>query len=497
MECALGREATARALGRYRRRVVWGTAAGAVLVGLGLGFGLLPGGLLPGVPGAGGPGAGGGTWARDVAAGLCTAGVLMLLVGLGALRTARMMRRTLAAGPWSAHPAVAVVRGGMTPATVVLSDPDAGRAWPLVVAATRQRYERVRPGPDAVLWWCGDPGSGGVLAPPGGAELVWARPVRGHHTRRRAVGLAAAAGLLDRPAAMRPRGSALRPEVRRTTRRRAVLRRGPEAPVVTGAVTHPPAPRVGPVDDAARPPLTYATLTAAAGRQAVPRSGRHRPEADVRVVPWWRVRSLRRVADLPRTAAGLVTLAIGCAALLLRPEDASVQTYAVVAIGAGLVLHAGHRLLTTGRRTALRLAEAARSPEAVPGRYALLSDPYGGTPVLLVFPAGDGAHNAADDLPEGVLRLFSPGLRPRTWTWPGLPSAPSGAMELRGGTSRAGTAAGGGPFLVPWIEGRPVWPVGPYEELRAGDPAVREFLERLAPPQVSSADPGASAGSAR
>ncbi|MFD5324845.1 hypothetical protein, partial [Streptomyces sp. NPDC127092] len=192
----MDREATARALGRYRRRVSQGTAAGAVLVGLALVFVFLPAD---------------GTWATNVAAGLGTTGLIVLLVGLSALRTAGLMRRTLAAGPWSAHPAVAVVRGGMVPASVVLSSPDDGQAWPLVVAATKQRFEQVRPGPDAVLWWCGDPGSGGVIAPPGGAELVWTRAVRGHHTRHRTVALAAAAGLLDRPAPVQPQGCLLHP----------------------------------------------------------------------------------------------------------------------------------------------------------------------------------------------------------------------------------------------------------------------------------------------
>ncbi|MFD0367278.1 hypothetical protein [Streptomyces sp. NPDC127114] len=432
-----------------------GTAAGAALVGLALVFGFLPVG---------------GTWAANVAAGLGTSGLIVLLVGLSALRTAGLMRRTLAAGRWSAHPAVAVVRGGMTPASVVLSSPHDGQAWPLVVAATKQRFEQVRPGPDAVLWWCGDPGSGGVIAPPGGAELVWAKAVRGHHTRHRTVGLAAAAGLLDRPAPVQPQGPAARPEAPPASRRRVGLRRGPEAPVVTGA----PAPRVGPVDGAARPPLTYATLTAAAARQAVPRSGRRRPEADVRAVPWWRVRSLRRVAGLPMAAGGLIALATGSAALL-RPEGSDVQAYAVLALGAGLFPYAGYRFLTSGRTAARRLAEAARAAEAVPRRYALLYDPYGGGPVLLVFPAGDGT----DDLPEGVIRLLPQGTRTRPGR--GLPSAPSGPVELRG--RREGTAEGD-PVVVPWIEGRPVWPAGPYEELRPGDPAAREYLERLAPPQA-------------
>ncbi|MFE0654567.1 hypothetical protein ACFVZH_39255 [Streptomyces sp. NPDC059534] len=449
VECALDREATRRGLGRYRRQAVRGTGAGAALVGLGLVFVLLPVDA---------------SWASDVAAGLGTTGLIVLGIALSALRSAGRMRRALAAGPWSAHPAVAVVRGGMVPPSIVLGDRVGGQAWPLTMAATKQRYERVLPGPDAVLWWCGDPDRGGVIAPPGGEELIWARAVRGYHTRNRTIGLAAAEGLFDRPTPVQPRGS------------RIGFPEG-EGDSDTGARTEAGTQARTEAQD--RHPLTYAVLAAAARRQALPGTGRARREADVRAVPWWRVRSLRHVAGLPRLLISPVPVVTGLL-MLGRPQDyPAVVAYAVIAFGVGLFLHTGRRFLASGRAAARLLARSAQAPGPVPKRYTLLFDPVGGAPVLVLFPHGGGP----EDLPEAVLRLYPPGTLkdPRK----GLPSAPSGPVELRGrpdGTDR-------GEPVVPWIEGRPVWPAGPYEELRPGDPAAREYLERLAPPQEASGVP--------
>ncbi|MER8047621.1 hypothetical protein [Streptomyces sp. NPDC094032] len=426
VECALDRAETRQGLGRYRRQAERGTWAGAALVVTALTLLLLPIGA---------------SWATDAAAGLGVAGLLLLGVALSALRNAGRMRRALAAGPWSAHPAVAVVRGGMVPPSIVLGDPDGGQAWPLTLAATKHRYERVLPGPDGVLWWCGDPDRGGVIAPPGGGEPIWTRPVRGHHTRNRTIGLAAATGLFDRPAA---------------------------APVTgTGTGTTAPEPY----------PPTYAVLAAAARRQALP-TGRPRREADVRRVAWWRVGTLRHVSGLTRLLLSPVLVVTGLLMLGRADDYPAVVEYAVVAFGIGVVLHSGRRFFGSGLPEARRLARAARAPQAVPKRYALLFDPLGGGPVLVLFPYGDGAR----DLPEAVVPLYPPGTlaKPRR----GLPEEPCGPVELRGVTAADGTQV-----VVPWIGGRPVWPSGPYEELAAGDPSAREYLARLAPPQSASGVP--------
>lgn len=240
-------------------------------------------------------------------------------------------------------------------------------------------------------------------------------------------------------------------------------------------ITPVPAPRDAPRVSLAKvgtePVPTYALLAAHAERQAVTQTGTHRPEADVREVPWWRVRGLRRVSGLNET----LTSAAGCAgvgALAGFEEATPIWAYILGVLAVGTLLRSGFQLLTIGRPAARLLARAATAPVPVVRRYAMLHDPYGGAPVLVVFPT----HGGPDDRPEGLLVLASPGTPKRPWL--GLPSAPTGSVELRGWLDRADN---GLPIVVPWIEGRPLWPAEPYRE--AGGSEFAEQLERLAPPQ--------------
>ncbi|MFJ1550755.1 hypothetical protein [Streptomyces sp. NPDC088246] len=125
-----------------------------------------------------------------------------LLVGGAVVRhRARRMRRVLGAGPWVAHTSVALQRGS-SGAVVVLSGPGPGELLPLAPSTAQWRFPLLN-GPGGVLWWCGDPRKGGVLAPPGGTELIWAKPVRS----RRARSIAArpqVSGLHMRPAPPQP-----------------------------------------------------------------------------------------------------------------------------------------------------------------------------------------------------------------------------------------------------------------------------------------------------
>ncbi|MGW2301427.1 hypothetical protein [Streptomyces sp. NPDC001809] len=592
---------TARALERYRRRAVEQTVAGAVVTALALGVGA----LLPG------------DWASDAAAMLGGLGALSLLGGLGAGRVARRMRRVLHAGPWSAHAAVPVERAWSS-ATVVLGAPGRDEAWPLAVVALRHRYDRVRPGPRGVLWWCGDPRTGGVLAPPGGGELIWAKPVRGRGGRLRVVRRAERAGLRDRPAPAQPQGpwGSQGPgwpqepgwprERRRSTgvRRRGVWRwvvgaaavafalgvLGTEAsegdpqvdltvlgersdgrctvawrdpfdggrrtgpfgctpdldPVLAGWDTGfvvsygpwkgdlynadlegtpagkvnevlgiggalgvlvglagggisrwrrrsaDPHPAPGPVADGrplaapgptadggllakhrpagtAAPGPSYARLVAHAERDHLEPAPVPRPEPDVRAVAWWRVRGLRRVSGLSEVLVG-VAACLGMGAVVLAgPEGfAELQSRVMGVLVLGGAVVSAHRFRTLGRPAALLLARAAQAPVPVPRRYVLLHDPYGGAPVLAVFPVGDGQ----DDEPEALLVLASPGTRRRPWA--GLPAAPAGEVELRGWLDRA---EGGAPLVVPRVGDRVLWPAGPY--LEAGTTDFAELLGRL------------------
>ncbi|MER6094365.1 hypothetical protein ABT154_00560 [Streptomyces sp. NPDC001728] len=553
-----------------------------------------------------------GEWATSVVSPLVGLGIVALVIGVGARSLAPRIRHALGTGAWSAHAAVPVARTWHA-ATVVLSDPDSGEMWPLTVVTTRQRYERVRPGPDGVLWWCGDPRTGGVLSPPGGGELVWAKPVRGGAARRRIVERAVRAGLphravplspqrpvaadgplqvpAGRPAAPLASAGALAAQKARPRRRwglwRWVLlagavalglgiygveaadddrqidltvlskqadghctvswedpfgggtRTGPyrctkdldpvlegwdtgfvvsygpwkgdlynadwegapankvnEAFGMSGLLLLPvglvggavgrwrrtravPVPYVSP---AGAPPVnlvkaghapaaetppspTYAVLAAHAGRQAVPQTRTRRPEADVREVVWWRVRGLGRGAGVHET------LILGAALV--------VAVYAIGVITLGKLLRAGYLLLTSGRHAARMLARAATAPVPVDRRYVLLHAPYGDVPVLVLFPA----HGGADDLPEALLELLPPGTRkhPRA----GLPSEPTGRVELRGWLDRVDD---GRAVVVPWIEGRPLWPAEPYRE--AGGAEFTALLDRLAPPATVRPEAG-------
>jgi hypothetical protein len=171
----------------YRRRAgIWASAGTALFAA-----GVLLGGFVPT------------DVFDDLAAGAIGLSTVMGSVGFGALVLARRMRRVLTTAPWRACAAVAVPRT-LHAATVVLTDPVSGDAWPLKVVAVRQRYGLADPGPVGVLWWSGAPGRAGVLAPPGGEHLIWAKPVRGRLTRRRLVRQAESLGLAGRPRPRQP-----------------------------------------------------------------------------------------------------------------------------------------------------------------------------------------------------------------------------------------------------------------------------------------------------
>ncbi|MFE2011816.1 hypothetical protein [Streptomyces sp. NPDC059491] len=430
MTCALAVEATARELERYRRRAAGLVVTGLAVLGAAVGLGVL-------VPEA--------AWGDDAAGLSAVVGILCLGGGTGSLVLARRMRRALGAAVWSAHPAVTVGRTGHA-TTVVLRAADGSETWPLAVVAARHRYEAVRPGPDGVLWWCGDPRAGGVLAPPGGEPLIWAKPLRGTRVRRIVVGQAEARGLLERPVPRRPQAAPAAPE-----------RGGPDrmAPDRVRSVAGP----------------TYAVLAEHARRQALPQDRAPRPEADVRGVPWWRVRSLRRVAGLPSVLVALAfCAAVGAVALTGPPAEDAPKLWAAGAVSLAGLLYSAYRALVGGLPAARLMARAAVSAVSVSRRYVLLYDPHGGVPVLLLFPARGGP----DDRPEAAVPLLLPGSRKRPRR--GLPAVPAGIVELHGrwGFDPAGER------LVPWVEGRPLWPAGPYRQADAEGFAA--LVDRLAPP---------------
>ncbi|WP_411109589.1 hypothetical protein [Streptomyces sp. c-19] len=414
---ALERAGTAEALDRYRRRAALWVKAGAAVLAAGAALGVLS---------ADSPAAG---WVPEILPYPLAGGAFALLLGLGAQRFARRMRRVLGAGDWSAHAVVALPKG-----VVVLAGPEPGVLLPRQVVAAKERYARVEPGPDGVLWWCGDPRGGGVIAPPGGGELVWTRPVRRTGARRRAVALAELRGLAERPA-------------------------------------------IGmPLPAATSPALPYAALAEAARRQAVSAKPRrrtvaaklrrrrgNRPEPDVRAVAWWRVRGLREISGLSWTAGTCAVSAALLGVTWLGGEDVGMLGVFGLFMAAGACVNV-FRLLTSGVSAARLLARTATAPVAVPKRYVVLADPYSGSPVLLVF----APHGGPEDQPEGALPLLRSS----------APGEPAGEVELHGWLE---VDSHGRPLVVARSGGRVLWPREPY--LEAGTAEFAEVAQWLAPPQ--------------
>ncbi|MFF1507257.1 hypothetical protein [Streptomyces sp. NPDC058326] len=403
---ALERAGTAEALDRYRRRAALWVKTGAAVLAAGVTLGVLS------------LNTSGADWVTEVLPYPLAGGAFALLLGLGARRFARRMRRVLDAGDWSAHAVVALPKG-----VVVLAGAEPGVLLPRQVVAVKERYARVEPGPDGVLWWCGDPRGGGVIAPPGGGALVWTRPVRGAGARRRAVALAELRGLAERPA-------------------------------------------IGlPLPAAASPVLPYASLAEAARRQAAGAKARRRrrPEPDVRAVAWWRVRGLREISGLSWTAGSCAVSAALLGFAWLGGEDAGMLGVFGLFMAAGACVNVV-RLLTSGVSAARLLARTAGAPVAVPKRYVVLADPYSGSPVLVVF----APHGGPGDKAEGALPLLRSS----------APGEPAGEVELHGWLD---LDERGRPLVVARSGGRVLWPREPY--LEAGTAEFAEVAQWLAPPQ--------------
>ncbi|MFF6880246.1 MULTISPECIES: hypothetical protein [unclassified Streptomyces] len=75
----------------------------------------------------------------------------------------------------------------------------------LTASTVAPRYHLADHGPGGVLWWRGDPHTGGGLAKPGGERLLWARRTRMVRARHGDVQAAQRQGLMDRPSPVQPR----------------------------------------------------------------------------------------------------------------------------------------------------------------------------------------------------------------------------------------------------------------------------------------------------
>ncbi|WP_158718662.1 hypothetical protein [Streptomyces griseus] len=435
---ALDLPVTAEELGRYRRGGLRLAVGGFALAFLALVcFGFLPEEPL---------------WAEDLAGFLCVGGATACAFGLVRLPNARRFRRILASGRWSAHPATAVSRSWSGEA-VVLAGVDGGDLLTLRVIASRARWQGAQPSPTGVLWWCGDPRRGGVLAVPGGGPLFRAKPVRGAAARQRLLAVAEETRLTELPVPAQPQAA-------------------PGLPAAPSSAAVP----------------SYARFAAHAESWAVapPRRKRpRRPEPDVRAAAWWRVRTLRRVAGLAQVGGGLIGLVLYgtlMAVDVFWPEEGAEDSMStgspllVTAAGAW-TLWASFQVWNRGLPVVRVLVRAALAPVPVERRYALVPAPVGEETALVVFPA----HGGPDDRPEAVLPLLPPD----------RPVEPTGTVELRGWLDRNGGDDDGDAVVVAWCDGRPLWPSGPYLEAGSADGAA--FLESLVDLMEAEPVPGPAA----
>ncbi|GAA3791734.1 hypothetical protein GCM10023083_29050 [Streptomyces phyllanthi] len=409
---------TALGLAGHRRHAwLWiGAGLSAVVIGLAVG------------PSADEAGIG---WLSDMAVFCVGGGPVAVAVGGATLVNCRRMRRVLAAHPWTACAAVGIPPGLGSP-RVVLRHPASGDLILLTVSTVAPRYHLANPDPGGVLWWCGDPRTGGVLAQPGGEGLLWARRTRTARTRRSDVQAAEQQGLMDRPSPVQPQTPA-----------GDMAGHGKALDLSYAAMVEPAARRGFPGPDGASPP--------------------HAP--DIRVLPpWWRVRALLEVSQLWPTA---VNAAFAVAMLLtwwLLARDAEIDVPLILAaLSAFNALRFGRRAVH-GVPAVKALVRAARAPVPVPRRYVLLPGLDDGL-VLVFFPA----HGGPDDLPEAAMEVNPPGTSKHPWR--GMPPQ-VGIADLRGWLDD-------GPTVVPWIEGRPLWPRHRYETVNLNDQQDREYFAAL------------------
>ncbi|WP_158791151.1 hypothetical protein [Streptomyces sp. NRRL WC-3549] len=130
-------------------------------------------------------------------------------LGLWLRGRVRRMRQVLGSRPWTAYASVAVQRGGGSAAVVLAGGPRGDELLVLAPLTTQWRYHLLTD-TAGVLWWCGDPRSGGVLAPPGGEELIRARPL-GARRARRTLDLPQVRALSHRPSPRPPHTTATGP----------------------------------------------------------------------------------------------------------------------------------------------------------------------------------------------------------------------------------------------------------------------------------------------
>lgn len=186
------------------------------------------------------------------------------------------------------------------------------------------------------------------------------------------------------------------------------------------------------------------------------------PDPDPRQAAWWRVPGLRRMVRLPFLAAGIGLCLAGVLTKDLvtggLPGKGNAGVGIALLLGAlGLV---GIWISVSGLRVALEASRALRSGASRSMRYVLLRNRDSNHPFMLLFPE-DGGEQAP---PVGAVILRE--RRPAA-----LPEAV--------GTVRLHRTSGERPYAVPWVAGRPYYPLDRMLLFDPDDPECARSLDQL------------------
>lgn len=223
--------------------------------------------------------------------------------------------------------------------------------------------------------------------------------------------------------------------------------------------------------------LSYAMVAETAERRAPELTEPLPPlPPDSRERPWWRTGSLLALSGV---LGALYCLGLMLAATVLAWWMDGPVPLLAGALAAFNTVRLGYRAVRHGIPNARTLARAARRPEPVRKRYALLRSHVEDTAVLIFFPLEGGPGARA----ESSLEIIPPGSSRKPWR--GLP-APTGIVELYGDIDAAPDAVAPAvpddderPIVVPWIDGRPLWPLHGYDAVRLEDVRDREYFAGL------------------
>ena len=192
------------------------------------------------------------------------------------------------------------------------------------------------------------------------------------------------------------------------------------------------------------------------------------PDRDVRDVPWWRVRALRvavgRMSLYAVLFAASVCTGLGAGALVRGSTVHRVWSVGLTTMLAVVAVYLAYDAL----RTAVQLSRAARSPFADTRRYVAVWESRSGSLWLMLFPRDCGE----SDIPQAVIPLWSGRAARRRY---GFPAMPVGDIELHSDPGRRDV-------VVPWSEGRPVWPRGPLLTVEPDNPEILKFLRHFTSP---------------